>query len=127
MKPNWSEYPEEAKVISLSHSDITSLDGIERFEKLEILDLRNTQVTDTTPLEGLKSLGNLSLRNTPAVTSWLSPTDRPCHSYPFRDTVYHKIGCFWGNTDKAVKVQDKYGLNSAYENQVLEIHNKLCK
>jgi hypothetical protein len=36
----------------------------------------------------------------------------------------HKLGCFWGNTDEAVKaIREKYGDDSLYE-QLLLLNTK---
>ena len=53
---------------------------------------------------------------------WQAPQGekRICYSVKYDDCVMHKLGCFWGATDKAVKaIRKKYGEDSFYQKFLL--------
>jgi hypothetical protein len=53
---------------------------------------------------------------------WQAPQGqkRICYSVKYDDCVMHKVGCFWGSTDKAVEaIRNKYGEASRYEKFLL--------
>ena len=52
------------------------------------------------------------------ILQWQAPqgTRRTCYSVNHADCVMHKLGCFWGTTEQAIKaIRKKYGNNSMYE------------
>ena len=56
------------------------------------------------------------------IIQWQAPQGekRICYSIKYDDCVMHKLGCFWGATDEAVKaIRKKYGAGSLYEKFLL--------
>ena len=63
-------------------------------------------------------LHGADLRGARGLLQWQAPQGkkRICYSIKYYDCVMHKLGCFWGATDKAVKaIRKKYGQESFYE------------
>jgi len=61
-------------------------------------------------------------RNAQGIRQWQAPQGkkRICYSVKHDDCVMHKLGCFWGATDKALDaIRKKYGYDSMYENFLL--------
>jgi hypothetical protein len=68
------------------------------------------------------NLRDADLRSTKGVIQWQSPVGmkRICYSVKHNDCVMHNLGCFWGDTDKAVTaIREKYGDDSLYEKFLL--------
>jgi hypothetical protein len=56
------------------------------------------------------------------IIQWQAPQGerRICYSVKYDYGVMHKLGCFWGSTDEAVKaIRKKYGQDSLYEQFLL--------
>lgn len=52
------------------------------------------------------------------VLQWQAPQGvrRTCYSVKHDKCVMHKLGCFWGTTEQAIKaIRKKYGNDSMYE------------
>jgi hypothetical protein len=67
-------------------------------------------------------LENADLRCAKGIIHWQSPVGikRTCYSVKHDNCVMHKLGCFYGNTEKAVTaIRKKYGDNSMYEQLLL--------
>jgi hypothetical protein len=67
-------------------------------------------------------LENANLYNTKGFIQWQSPVGirRICYTFKEGGCVMHKLGCFYGNTEKAVTaIKKKYGDDSLYEKFLL--------
>jgi hypothetical protein len=67
-------------------------------------------------------LQNANLYNTKGFIQWQSPVGirRICYTFKEDGCVMHKLGCFYGNTEKAVTaIRKKYGDGSMYEQLLL--------
>jgi len=64
------------------------------------------------------------LEGTAGTMQWQSPQGRICYSFKDGNHVVHKIGCFSGTTEEAVRaIRKKYGEDSMYE-QLLLLNTK---
>jgi hypothetical protein len=67
-------------------------------------------------------LQNADLYNAKGFIQWQSPVGikRICYTFKEDDCVMHKLGCFYGDTEKAVTaIKKKYGDDSLYEKFLL--------
>ena len=67
-------------------------------------------------------LAGADLSGAKGIIQWQAPQGekRICYSVKHDDCVMHKLGCFWGSTDKAVKaIRKKYDEDSLYEKFLL--------
>jgi hypothetical protein len=67
-------------------------------------------------------LSGVNLSGAMGIMQWQAPQGekRTCYSVKHANCVMHKLGCFWGDTDEAIKaIIKKYGENSLYEEFLL--------
>jgi len=67
-------------------------------------------------------LHGADLRDARGLLQWQAPQGekRICYSVKYDDCVMHKLGCFWGATDKALDaIRKKYGEDSFYQKFLL--------
>lgn len=75
------------------------------------------------------NLEGADLEGAKGIMQWQAPQGekRICYSVKHDNCVMHKLGCFWGDTDEAVRaIREKYGNNSMYE-QILLLNAKALK
>lgn len=87
---------------------------------LNYANLNNASLYDAS-LDGANLYG-ARLDGAKGILQWQSPCGerRMCYSIKHDDCVMHKLGCFWGTTDKAVEaIRKKYGEGSLYEKFLL--------
>jgi hypothetical protein len=90
-----------------------------RHADLRSADLRGADLEDA-------NLYGANLEGSRGIIHWQSPVGikRACYSVKHDNCVMHKLGCFYGNTDKAVTaIREKYGDDSLYE-QLLLLNTK---
>ena len=72
---------------------------------------------------GGADLSGANLSGATGITQWLAPQGmkRICFSVKHDECIMHNlVGCFWGDTQEAVKaIREKYGKNSLYEQFLL--------
>jgi uncharacterized protein YjbI with pentapeptide repeats len=71
-------------------------------------------------------LSRADLRGATYILRWQAPQGvrRTCYSVKHDKCVMHKLGCFWGTTEQAIKaIRKKYGNDSMYE-QLLVLNAK---
>ena len=71
-------------------------------------------------------LSGADLRGAKGFIQWQSPQGekRICCSVKHDKCIMHQLGCFWGNTNEAIKaIREKYGDDSMYE-QLLALNAK---
>jgi hypothetical protein len=100
-----------------------------RGANLEDADLRGASLIDANLIDANlidAYLAGADLRGAKSILQWQAPQGqkRICYSVKHADRVMHKLGCFWGDTDKSIKaIREKYGDNSMYE-QLLVLNAK---
>jgi hypothetical protein len=108
---------------NLENADLrgTNLSGADLVDAYLIdADLENANLVDA-DLSGA-NLENANLYNAKGFIQWQSPVGikRICQSFKEGGYVMHKLGCFYGNTEKAVTaIRKKYGDDSLYEKFLL--------
>jgi uncharacterized protein YjbI with pentapeptide repeats len=71
-------------------------------------------------------LSTADLSRATYISQWQAPQGvrRTCYSVKHDKCVMHKLGCFWGTTEQAIKaIRKKYGNDSMYE-QLLVLNAK---
>ena len=82
-----------------------------RYADLQGADLRGADLRDA-------DLHGADLQGAKGAMQWQAPVGikRICFSVKHDECVMHKLGCFWGDTEKAVTaIREKYGEDSLYE------------
>lgn len=78
---------------------------------LSCADLKGADLSDA-------DLCGANLSRATYVLQWQAPQGarRTCYSVKHDKCVMHKLGCFWGTTEQAIKaIRKKYGNDSMYE------------
>ena len=79
-------------------------------------DLKDADLSDA-DLKGA-DLWGADLSRATYILQWQAPQGvrRTCYSVKHDKCVMHKLGCFWGTTEQAIKaIRKKYGNDSMYE------------
>ena len=73
-------------------------------------------------------LGGADLRGAKNIKSFqCGECNRISFAIKWESEVMFKIGCFWGNTEKAIlKVKEKYGENSYYE-KLIKLYTEMLE
>ena len=99
----------------------TLIDALKEGAYLSGADLRGADLSDA-------DLSGAYLRGAKNIKSFqCGECNRISFAIKWESEVMFKIGCFWGNTEKAIsKVKEKYGENSYYE-KLIKLYTEMLE